>query len=150
MTQAYKEAVDNKVEQVKAGKVLSKGRSFVDKETGHELPARVLYLSKKLTFQKSMLWYLQNFQNMSLEELTEYQKAYSKELSIIETEVIELLLKARAGSSDAKGMLYDANKTLFNASKSVFIEELRAQQKAPEQNKLDALLEKIGEAIVGE
>lgn len=150
MTKAYDEAKDNKAEAIKADAILSKGRKFVDKDTGHEYPARIVYLSKRLTFQKTQLWYLQNLQGLTLEELSEYQQRYKNTISVIEQEVIEMLLKARSGDREAKAQLYDANKALFNASKSIFLEEIKAQNRQPEQNRLEDLLDRIGDAVLSE
>ena len=151
----YEIMTDRKDGERRAEEVLGSklgGVSFKpsDPETNHELPTRMLYQGRKLRLNKSRMWLLQSFGGFTVEELTEFQRKYSKELTIDETEVIGLYLRALSGDREAKLLLWDLNKEIFKATKQVYIEQMKAEVQS-EQNKgqtrMESMLEQIGQKI---
>ena len=122
-----------------------------DPATGHEMPARVIYAGKKLKMSRHLWWYVQALQSLSITELRDFVKHYRNELTIAETEVVELLFKVAAGDKEAKERLWQVNKDMFNAMRSVYLEDLKLQRselKKEANNLLSDTLQKIGQQII--
>lgn len=141
---------EKRAEEVLGGNLGGLTLKNADKETGHEMPVRTLYQGRKLRLNKSRMWLLQSFGGFTVEELADFQRKYSKELTIDETEVIGLYLKALSGDREAKLLLWDLNKEIFKATRQVYIEQMKAelqQEQNRGQNRMEMMLEQIGQKI---
>lgn len=142
---------EKRAEEVLASNLGGMAFKTTDPETGHELPIRTLYQGRKLRLSKSRMWLLQSFGGFTVEELTDFQRKYSKELTIDETEVIGLYLRALSGDREAKLLLWDLNKEIFKATRQVYIEQMKAelqQEQNRGQTRMESMLEQIGQKIM--
>lgn len=115
-------------------------------ETEHEVPLRTLYQGKKLKTARSRYWLVQCFGSFTRAEIDSFVKAYSKELTIDEFEVINLYLKSLSGDKEARNLLWEINKEIFKATKQVFIEQMRTEvnsNNASRNSRLDLILADI-------
>ena len=115
-------------------------------ETEHEVPLRTLYQGKKLKTARSRYWLVQCFGSFTRTEIDSFVKAYSKELTIDELEVINLYLKSLSGDREARNLLWEINKEIFKATKQVFIEQMRSDVNAggaSRSSRLDLILADI-------
>lgn len=115
-------------------------------ETEHEVPLRTLYQGKKLKTARSRFWLVQCFGSFTRAEIDSFVKAYSKELTIDELEVINLYLKSLSGDREARNLLWEINKEIFKATKQVFIEQMRSDVNsngASRNSRLDIILADI-------
>jgi len=115
-------------------------------ETEHEVPLRTLYQGKKLKTARSRFWLVQCFGSFTRAEIDSFVKAYSKELTIDELEVINLYLKSLSGDREARNLLWEINKEIFKATKQVFIEQMRSDVNsngASRSSRLDLILADI-------
>ncbi|MEE0060168.1 MAG: hypothetical protein UE295_05005 [Acutalibacteraceae bacterium] len=146
---AYKDMVDFKDNEQKLSRKLS--REVVDRDTGHRMPSRIIYAGKKLKLSRSRLWYLQAYGGFTRQQFETFVKHYRNELTIDETEVIDLYLRNFAGDKEAKNMLWQLNLELFKVLKSVYVEELknqRVEQQTTSVNQLSEQLQNIGKSIL--
>lgn len=146
---AYRDMVDFKDNEQKLSQKLS--REVVDRDTGHRMPSRIIYAGKKLKLSRSRLWYLQAYGGFTRTQFETFVKHYRNELTIDETEVIDLYLRNFAGDKEAKNMLWQLNLELFKVLKSVYVEELknqRAEQQSTSVNQLSEQLQNIGKSII--
>ena len=142
---------EKRAEEVLASNLGGMAFKTTDPETGHELPIRTLYQGRKLRLSKSRMWLLQSFGGFTVEEITAFQRKYSKELTIDETEVIGLYLRALSGDREAKLLLWDLNKEIFKATRQVYIEQMKAefqQEQNRGQTRMESMLEQIGQKIM--
>lgn len=115
-------------------------------ETEHEVPLRTLYQGKKLKTARSRFWLVQCFGSFTRAEIDSFVKAYSKELTVDELEVINLYLKSLSGDREARNLLWEINKEIFKATKQVFIEQMRSDVNsngASRNSRLDLILADI-------
>lgn len=119
-------------------------------ETEHEVPLRTLYQGKKLKTARSRFWLVQSFGGFTRAEIDSFVKAYSKELTIDELEVINLYLKSLSGDREARNLLWEINKEIFKATKQVFIEQMRSDinsNGASRDSRLDIILADIEKSV---
>lgn len=119
-------------------------------ETEHEVPLRTLYQGKKLKTARSRYWLVQCFGSFTRAEIDSFVKAYSKELTIDELEVINLYLKSLSGDREARNLLWEINKEIFKATKQVFIEQMRSDVNsngASRNSRLDLILADIEKSV---
>lgn len=119
-------------------------------ETEHEVPLRTLYQGKKLKTARSRFWLVQSFGGFTRAEIDSFVKAYSKELTIDELEVINLYLKSLSGDKEARNLLWEINKEIFKATKQVFIEQMRTEINAngtSRNSRLDLILADIEKSV---
>lgn len=119
-------------------------------ETEHEVPLRTLYQGKKLKTARSRFWLVQSFGGFTRAEIDSFVKAYSKELTIDELEVINLYLKSLSGDKEARNLLWEINKEIFKATKQVFIEQMRTEvnsNNASRNSRLDLILADIEKSV---
>lgn len=119
-------------------------------ETEHEVPLRTLYQGKKLKTARSRFWLVQCFGSFTRAEIDSFVKAYSKELTIDELEVINLYLKSLSGDKEARNLLWEINKEIFKATKQVFIEQMRTEVNgniSSRNSRLDLILADIEKSV---
>lgn len=119
-------------------------------ETEHEVPLRTLYQGKKLKTARSRFWLVQCFGSFTRAEIDSFVKAYSKELTIDEFEVINLYLKSLSGDKEARNLLWEINKEIFKATKQVFIEQMRTEVNgniSSRNSRLDLILADIEKSV---
>lgn len=119
-------------------------------ETEHEVPLRTLYQGKKLKTARSRYWLVQSIGGFTRTEIDSFVKAYSKELTIDELEVINLYLKSLSGDREARNLLWEINKEIFKATKQVFIEQMRSDVNsngASRSSRLDLILSDIEKSV---
>lgn len=119
-------------------------------ETEHEIPLRTLYQGKKLKTARSRFWLVQCFGGFTRAEIDSFVKAYSKELTIDELEVINLYLKSLSGDREARNLLWEINKEIFKATKQVFIEQMRSDVNSngtSRNSRLDLILADIEKSV---
>lgn len=152
---AYEVMCENKDGEIRTGEIMKSddGKTnftAADKETNHEMPARMLYQGRKLRFNRGRLWLLQSMGGFTPGELASFREKYQDELTIDEIEVISLLMKAMSGDSEAKSLVWEMHKEMFKATKQIYIEQMKAQLSQGQSKsvtRLESMLEQIGNAI---
>lgn len=145
----YGDMVEFKDNEQKLSQKLSP--TVVDRDTGHEMPSRIIYAGKKLRLSRSRLWYIQAYGGFTRAQFEHFVKHYRNELTIDETEVIDLYLRNFAGDKEAKNMLWQLQLEIFKTLKTVYVEELknqRAEQQSTSVNQLSEQLQNIGKSIL--
>lgn len=142
---------DKEKQQQIHDKLKADGWKVVDRETGHELPQRTLFLNKNRQLARTTQVWVGTLASLTPRDLNLYLQRYKDDLSIAELEAIDLILKSQAGQAEAKERFWAVQNQLFQAEKSLYIEQLRQQgQQGQEQriNRLEALLNQAGDAIL--
>lgn len=149
---AYENAVEFKEDEKKATGIMKKYfPETANKETGHTLPYRTIYQGKKLSASRNRLWLFQSFGSFTMQEIQQFVKRYSKELTLDEQAAISLYMREASGDREASQQVWDLHKKIFEVMKSVYVEELKQQRSESEkmsQNRMEEMLEKIGEKIL--
>lgn len=162
---AYSELTKDKEKEAQTAKVLEeKGIKLAIKPSKEavkegmtepmEIPARFLYLQrKKAQVPSNRVWLCAHFDCMTREELMLFHKRYRNSLSIGEESILTLYYNALSGNIQAQNEIWNIHKMIFQTMKSVYVENMRQEQRSQAQKTNDRLadtLEKIGERLLAQ